>query len=431
MFFIKFRQYFAARRLIAFLLCFVLVGCGANNEKGSTNTNSNAGASLYDFAPVKKAGYYSDLRVMPNGEFLVRGKLKDEEAEKSGLAYKVEMNDNKQISQIISMYRSKPINSEWRDTLNDAYFFAVVTIEYQEDYKKYVFQGEDMSTCRGLYGANWIRYKYDEKKKNYGIAYLYDYKEEQKGGRYSQIWIDYGDKGQIVKLSYFNKNGERVSNDNKHYETRLKYDESKASVFPIEVANYGQDGSLIPDNYGIAKTIYVYDAKSRLTEVRYFEPDESLGFKKYRGTGDLWDFTSISYTYGAITKYVYADDGIMPVEKLFLGKEGQPIAINGNYPCAAIVYTYTNEGRIASKSMLGTDDMPCTGKWSEASKIVYGYDDKGDMESISFYGKDNNRVTRDKRPDVPVSIIKYKRDDNHRIIETSYFGTDGKVFLTL
>ena len=110
MFFIKFRQYFAARRLIAFLLCFVLVGCGANNEKGSTNTNSNAGASLYDFAPVKEAGYYSDLRVMPNGEFLVRGKFKDEDANKGGLVYKVEMNNNHQISEITAMDSGKPYN---------------------------------------------------------------------------------------------------------------------------------------------------------------------------------------------------------------------------------------------------------------------------------------------------------------------------------
>ena len=423
MFFTRGKRYLAVWGFLVLLLSFALFGCGANNKKGNTTTNSNTGASSYDFVPVKEAGYYADLRVMPNGEFLVRGKFKDEEADKSGLVYKVEMNDSKQVNQITSIYKGKPINSEWRDTLNDTYIFAAVTIEYQEDYKKYVFQGEDMSICRGLYGANWIRYKYDEKRKNYIIAYLYDNKEEQQGGRYSQIWIEYGDRGQIAKLSYFNKNGERVSNNNKHYETRLKYDESKASVFPIEVANYGQDGSLIPDNYGIAKTVYVYDVKSRLTEVRYFGPDESLGFKKYRGTGDLWDFTSISYTYGAITKYVYADDGIMPVKKLFLGKEGQPMAVNGNYPCAAIVYTYTNEGRIASKSLLGTDDMPCTGKWSEASKIVYGYDDNGNLESVSFYGKDNNRVTTDKTR--PVSIIKYKYDDNHRKIETSYFGTDG------
>ena len=425
----KCRQYLAACGLFVLLLSFSLTGCGVDNEKGSANTSSIAGNSSYVFAPIKEAGYYADLRVMPNGEFLVRGKIKDEDVDKSGLVYKVEMNEKQQVSQIASIYRGKPINSEWRDTLNNTYFFAVVAVEYQGDYKKYVFQGNDMSVCRGLYGANTIRYKYDEKKKNYGIGYLYDYKEEQKGGRYSQIWIDYGDKGQIVKLSYFNKNGERVSNDSKHYETRLKYDESKELSFPIEVANYGQDGNLIPDNYGIAKVVYVYDAKKRLTEVQYFGSDESLAFKKFRGTGDLWDFTEISYTCGAITKYEYADDGIMPVKKLFFGKEGQPIAISGNYPCAAIVYTYTNEGRMASKSMLGTDDMPCTGKWSEASKIVYGYDDNGNLESVSFYGKDNNRATRDTWPDVPVSILKFKYDDNHRRIETSYLGIDGKVFL--
>ena len=411
--------------------CLALFGCGANNEKGSTNTNtntsSNSGASAFDFAPVKEAGYYLDLSVMPNGEFLVRGKIKDEEADKSGRVYKVEMNDNKKVSQIISMYRGRPINAEWRDTLNDVYIFAAVDIEYQGDYKKYVFKGDDMSVCRGLYGANSIRYKFDEKKNNYVVAYLYNSQGEQQDGKYSQIFMDYGDKNQIVKLSYFNKNGERVSNNNKHYETKLKYDESRELAFPIEVSNYGQDGNLIPDNYGIAKTVYVYDEKIRLTEIQHFGTDESLEIKKYRGTGDLWDFSSISYAYGAITKYVYTDDGINPTQKCFLGKEGKPFAINKNYPCATIVYAYSKEGRIVSKSMLGTDGMPCTGKWSEASKIVYDYNDVGNLESVSFYGKDNSRVTSDKSR--PISIIKFKYDDNHRRIDTSYLGIDGNPVL--
>lgn len=74
--------------------CIALWGCGTDNGTGNKMVNS----SKNDFASVKAAGYYSDLRVMPNGEFLVHGQLKDEDAGKSGLVYKVEMNEKKQIS---------------------------------------------------------------------------------------------------------------------------------------------------------------------------------------------------------------------------------------------------------------------------------------------------------------------------------------------
>ena len=127
-----------------------MLGCGGNNGNSDTGTTDR-------YAPVKEAGFYSDLRVAPNGEFLVRGKIKNENIAKSGLVYKVEMNNQNQISKITSLDGGKPINTKWEDILHKAYWtdFAVVNIEYQDDYVKYA-----MITAFSLCGANVLNVFY-------------------------------------------------------------------------------------------------------------------------------------------------------------------------------------------------------------------------------------------------------------------------------
>lgn len=122
-------------RCLVFLVfcCILLLGC-ASNEK-------NVGK--HEFMPLKFAGYYSDLRFAPNGEFFVRGKLNEEEAKKHGVVFKVEVDENKRIKQITAMDGGNPINTEWYDTLyfysgivREAFTnrdFSIITMEYQDD----------------------------------------------------------------------------------------------------------------------------------------------------------------------------------------------------------------------------------------------------------------------------------------------------------
>lgn len=433
MFFTEGKRYLAVWGLIVLLLSFVLFGCGAKDEKGNTSTNINIGTLADNFAPLKEAGYYSDLRIMPNGEFLVRGKFKDEDANKGGLVYKVEMNNNHQISEITAMDSGKPIDTHWLDTLNHQhqYMFAIISMEYQDGYVKYSFKRCKRSACNGLYRAYFIRYKYDEKTKKPIIAYLYNKNGEQRDGSkqgFAQMLFMYDDTGNLMELGYSNKNGERIVTNDKQYAIKIKYDADKKTQLPVEVMNYGKDGALMADANGIAKTTYTYDSQERVIEVRHYGTDENLKVKNSKNVSGIGGLdvraNPLSVQFGAITRYKYNDNNDKPGKVAFYGKGEQPIALNDEYPFASLVYTYTDDGRIETVSSFGTDDLPCTARGRNFVKYKYTYDEYGNVESIIYYGKDNNIVLY--ANDSKAAIRKRKYDDKRQVVEISYWGTDGE-----
>ena len=344
--------------------------------------------------------------------------LLDNDADKSGLVYKVEMNDKKQISKITSMDGGKPIDVVWVErTLGGHGAFATVAMEYQDGYVKYSFKNEAGEATEGNFDAYSIRYEYDDKKKNVSMAYLYSKDGEPFDG-IAQLLFTYDDKGQLEEIGFAHSNGERFP-----FRTRLKYDSNHKTPFPVEVALYDMDGSLITNGYG-AKTSYAYDEKGRLTEVRHFGTDEKL---KIIDAKDMQGFKygrkPTMHSFGAITKYTYEGDGRDPVKVAFFGTDEQPLAINEKFPFASLVYTYTEEGRIASVSTWGIDDMLSTEKGEDVAKLAYSYDSYGNVISMTSYGKYNNVVTLFK--DTQFAICKNKYDDKRRETETAYFGTDG------
>lgn len=410
---------------ISFLLamtsfCLALLGCGGGNGK--------SGTGIYNkFAPPKEAGYYSDLRVTPNGNFLVRGKIKDGDAAKSGLVFKVEMNNKNQIIKITSLDGGKPINAKWEDTLHKVYWtdFAVVNIEYQDDYVKYVFMNQNLSPSMGLYNVSSIRYKYDKSKKHFTDAYVYDENGEQDESYlvFSHAIFTYDDKENLITIGYTTKNGERIANQWVPYETRLKYDKDNNTDFPIEVANYSKDGALMMDRYGIAKTSYRYDAKGRLTEIRFLGTDEALKIKNSKDRKHFeYRTMPTQHAFGAMTKYFYIDNGDKPNKIVFHGEDGHPLALNEQFPFSTVEYTYTNEGRIETVALFGIDDLPCTENGEGVAKCAYGYDAYGNVISETYYGKDGNLVTF--KPNLPYAIKKGKYNDKRQLVELAYFGTD-------
>ncbi len=411
---------------ISFLLaitsfCLVLLGCGGDNGKSDTGANNK-------FASPKEAGYYSDLRVTPNGTFLVRGKIKDGDAAKSGLVFKVEMNNKKQIIKITSLDGGKPIDATWEDTMNKAYWgsFAVVSIEYQDNYAKYVFKDQNLYPVDGLYGAYSIRYKFDGLKKQFTDAYVYDENGEHDDSYlvFSHMIFTYDDKGELVSIGYATKNGERIANQWVPYETRLKYDKDNNTIFPIEVANYSKDGALMMDRYGIAKTSYRYDAKGRLTEIRFWGTDEALKIKNAKDRKHFeYRVMPTQHAFGAMTKYFYTDNGDKPNKIVFYGEDGNPLALNEQYPFATVEYTYTKEGRIETVALFGIDDLPCTETGEGVAKCAYEYGPYGDVISTSYYGKDGKLVTF--KPNLPYAIKKGKYNDKRQLVEMAYFGIDG------
>ena len=64
-------------------LSLFLVGCGSNSASKDNQLN--------DYSVISSSGYYKDVRMQPNGEFIARQKVSEAESENSGVVYKVNL----------------------------------------------------------------------------------------------------------------------------------------------------------------------------------------------------------------------------------------------------------------------------------------------------------------------------------------------------
>lgn len=373
------------------------------------------------FDVIREPGYYQEVIMQPNGEFLARYKVDDAQASSSGQVYKVDFNADKKLEKITAMFGGDAINTQWRDTLDRGFSFAAVTMEYQDGYIKYNFKNARMAATTGYYGAYAIRYKIDEEKKTHKVAYFYNKKGEQANTSIgcAQLLLSYDDKGNLVKVGYANTNGERVTTVNKDYETRFKYDKSKK---PIEVANYGKDDSLMVDITGIAKTTYKTDDKGRVIEARHFGADEAL---KEKNTPKLHTNRALNaVSAGAITKYSYDGDNMMPSKIAFYGKDEQPLGIKAWGNIASYKFKYNKNRQVSEISAYGADDSPMPLDrdtfGDNVVKVVLSYDDHGNFVKMDFYGKEDNMVVASK---LNAAECRLKYDDKRRETEEAYFGT--------
>ena len=380
-------------------------------------------------------GYYRTLFMQPNGKFIVKDEVKEEDLSQAGLVYKVEMNEDKKLSQIIALFNNKPINIEWNDS-SYAYYgsFAAISVEYQDGYIKYNFKDEKMQPTKGYYQFYSIRYKLDDKDKTNLkpiIAYGYDKDGNQKNDNlgFTQMIFTYNDKGLLTKVGYGNSNGERVINKWKKYETWFDYDKDiDKNPLPITVSNHGKDGNLMIDATGTAKRTYKFDDKNRIIEICHYNVDDNL---KVRNTNsiDVLNIGRLNYIWigaGAITKYTYEENSILPSEMSFYGTDGQPLGISNLDNIASIKWGYSNNtsGYLNSQTTFGTDGIPL--EVNNVATMKIERDEARNVSKLEVYNKDNNLSIT---PIFKAAICEVKYNDNRQRIETSFFGTSGEPIL--
>jgi len=389
---------------------FLISGCSSNVFGGSDEL---------------QAGYYKQMIMQPNGIFIGKEKIDEKKATSSGLVYKVEMNEQKKLFKITAMYNEQPFDQEWFDTKHFCYGkFAVVAMEYQDGYVKYNFKNARMQPTTGYYGSYSLRYKLDDKKVP-TIAYCYnkDGEQAENGNGFAQMIFTYDDKGFLTKVGYGNSSGERVTTKWKDYETQLKYDKnSKKNSLPIEVSNHGKDGELMLDSMNIAKRVYKYDDKDRLSEIRHFGTDGNLrerSLDKFHLNRMLGGIGA-----GAITKYKYQGEKKLPSEISFYGKDEQLVGVQALDNAASIKIKGDDSGNVIEVSFFGTDGLPRALDEKTFGKDVVTMkaklDDFGNVIETAIYNKDGN-LTALKGTKSAIERDKY--DDKRQQIEVSYFGT--------
>lgn len=239
----------------------------------------------------------------------------------------------------------------------------------------------------------------------------------------------YNDKGLLTKVGYGNSNGERVINKWKEYETWFDYDKDiDKNPLPITVSNHGKDGNLMIDATGTAKRTYKFDDKNRIIEICHYNVDDNL---KVRNTNsiDVFNITRLSYVWigaGAITKYTYEQNSILPSEISFYGTDGQPLGISNLDNAASIKLGYSNNtsGYLNSQTTFGTDGIPL--EVNNVATMKIERDEAGNVSKLEVYNKDNNLSIT---PIFKAAICEVKYNDNRQRIETSFFGTSGEPIL--
>lgn len=311
-----------------------MAGCGENQAEDSSCGKTQD----INFQVLNAPGYYGDIRMQPNGVFLVRDKLTDEQAQNYGVVYKVDYNEENKLSKITVMQGGIPIAVDWQDTLNRKFKFSAVTVEYTNTQIRYNFKSSRMAAVPGFYDAYAIGYKIDETKKNTPVAHRYDKEGNQLGAwhGYSQMFFSYDDKGDLTKIAFIGKDeqAEGIKAWGNIATLEFEYTPegwvSSVAAFatddaPIALAkNYFGDNvvklELENDEYGNQSKMIFYGkddnavtaSKLGAAEIR-FKHDEKrreTGMEFYGTGGDKIEVNDIGFSYHGAT-FEYDDDGII------------------------------------------------------------------------------------------------------------------------
>lgn len=396
-------------------------------------------------------GYYREVVMQANGQFIGKGKLSESEAAKAGDIYKVEMSkDNKdQVARITAMYGDKAVRrASWntKEGLWSGIFSTILVTPQENGYMKYEFLDQSGDPCMGFFGAYSIRFKEDEKTKKAKAAYFYNrYGENQaEGGLHpiSQIFFSYDDKGRLKKVSAADESGTQKKaawlGGGDASVLLIKYDQKKEDrISELTWLNAG--GNVVKGGVWANEKL-TYDDQGRLIEKAFFGADGNpiIDDSSPGIIQNISDSGSIKNTFeevkekeagaGAVTKYTYEGDSTLPSRIDFLGKTGQSYGLQYNNHISSIQLSYDEKGNIIKYSAYGPDGMNKAIHSSDKNidTIQATYDENGNISKIIFYhGENKAPLQSGKFANHNVSEIQYTYNEDGRVISESYYDANG------
>ena len=392
-------------------------------------------------------GYYRDVVMQANGEFIGKGKLSESEATKAGNIYKVEMSkDNKdQVARITAMYGDKVVRSAlWKtkEGMWDGNFSTILVTPQENGYMKYEFLDVDGDPCSGFFNAYSIRFKEDEKDKRVTAAYLYNAEGEAKSEDISQLLFSYDDKERLHKITAANENGSPTKinsiGEGRAVALLIKYDQKKENqISELTWVNAG--GNAVNGKYWAHK-VFTYDDKGRIAEETYLGPEGNPAIVKSSsgiilnfswGNSMRTEFENIKAKAagaGAVTKYTYEGDSTLPSRIDFFGKTGQSYGLENSGDISSIELSYDDKGNVVKYSTYGPDGIrKSVFEDEKIDTLVLSYDEAGNISKTVFYhGENKTPLQTGKYQNCNISEIQYTYDEHGRVTSAAYYDANGE-----
>lgn len=423
--------------ILAGLCSLMLAGCGTGSDKVST-------------------GYYKNVAIKPNGEFVIKDRVDDSKAKKGGIFYYVEMGkDDATKDKIVSVTAkagNAPIDIHWKSTVGNmtAVTAARIQLDYSQDgYIKEKYERVTGKAGVGNHGEASVRYQIAKDGENKGKAekkYYYNSEGDNNSlGNVAQAKIAYDKKGNIDTITYMNKDGKVVNGYLGASILGFVYDKEKSDVLnSVEIRD--NNGVVKNNKNKYARIAFSYDKKGRVISRKLYNEAGDLDGSAQNNLFVFLDPTSLNdklqqmkdglIEAGAETKYTYDDKHAGPVKIQFLGIDGQAAPIKeGAKGVAELDMTYDDADRIIDLKFIGADgqSLPLViSKTKGPDELKMDYDENSNISQISYF-KNGEALNIDEKilsngdmsGKTDVVAIKYKYDSQRNRTESKYFDKSG------
>lgn len=423
--------------ILAGLCSLMLAGCGTGSDKVST-------------------GYYKNVAIKPNGEFVIKDRVDDSKAKKGGIFYYVEMGkDDATKDKIVSVTAkagNAPIDIHWKSTVGNmtAVTAARIQLDYSQDgYIKEKYERVTGKAGVGNHGEASVRYQIAKDGENKGKAekkYYYNSEGDNNSiGSVAQAKIAYDKKGNIDTITYMNKDGKVINGYLGASILGFVYDKEKSDVLnSVEIRD--NNGVVKNNKNKYARIAFSYDKKGRVISRKLYNEAGDLDGSAQNNLFVFLDPTSLNdklqqmkdglIEAGAETKYTYDDKHAGPVKIQFLGIDGQAAPIKeGAKGVAELDMTYDDADRIIDLKFIGADgqSLPLViSKTKGPDELKMDYDENSNISQISYF-KNGEALNIDEKilsngdmsGKTDVAAIKYKYDSQRNRTESKYFDKSG------
>lgn len=423
--------------ILAGLCSLMLAGCGTGSDKVST-------------------GYYKNVAIKPNGEFVIKDRVDDSKAKKGGIFYYVEMGkDDATKDKIVSVTAkagNAPIDIHWKSTVGNmtAVTAARIQLDYSQDgYIKEKYERVTGKAGVGNHGEASVRYQIAKDGENKGKAekkYYYNSEGDNNSiGSVAQAKIAYDKKGNIDTITYMNKDGKVINGYLGASILGFVYDKEKSDVLnSVEIRD--NNGVVKNNKNKYARIAFSYDKKGRVISRKLYNEAGDLDGSAQKSLFIFLGPTSLNdklqqmkdglIEAGAETKYTYDDKHAGPVKIQFLGIDGQAAPVNdGAKGVAELDMTYDDADRIIDLKFIGADgqSLPLViSNTKGPDELKMDYDENSNISQISYF-KNGEALNIDEKvlsngdmsAKTDIAAVKYKYDSQRNRTEAKYFDKSG------